>query len=127
MSAVQVRLLAFQVFKAMDTTDYYRQVVEKVLSDYAAIPYARGEFETEIVFDRTNDRYLLVNVGWNNKRRVHGCIIHIDIIDGKLWIQQDGTEEGIALDLEEAGVPKEQIVLGFREPELRVDSGYAVA
>ncbi|WP_041238364.1 XisI protein [Gloeothece citriformis] len=105
----------------------YRQIVEKVLSDYAAVPYAHGDFKTERVFDRNHDHYLLVNVGWNNKRRVHGCIIHIDIIDGKLWIQRDGTEQGIALDLEEAGIPKEHIVLGFREPEIRQYTGYAIA
>jgi hypothetical protein len=79
------------------------------------------------VFDRDRDRYLLIDVGWDGKRRVHGCIVHIDIIDGKLWIQRDGTEQGIALDLEQAGIPKEHIVLGFREPELRQYTGYAVA
>ncbi len=66
-----------------------------------------------------------MNVGWNNGRRVHGCIIHVDIIEGKIWIQRDGTESGTALDLEEAGVPKGDIVLGFREPELRPYTGYA--
>ncbi len=109
----------------MDTLDRYREIIEQVLSDYAAVPYAYGEFETEIIFDQKRDRYLLINMGWNNGRRVHGCIIHIDIIEGKIWIQRDGTESGIALDLEEAGVPKEDIVLGFREPELRPYTGYA--
>jgi hypothetical protein len=110
----------------MDTLDY-RQIIERILSEYAAIPYAHGDFKSEVVFDRTHDRYLLINVGWDKKRRVHGCIVHIDVIDGKIWIQRDGTEQGIALDLEIAGVPKEQIVLGFREPELRQYTGYAIA
>ncbi|MHC5722687.1 MAG: element excision factor XisI family protein [Nostoc sp.] len=46
------------------------------------------------------------------ERRIHGCLVHIDLIDGKIWIQRDGTEEGIAADLERAGIPKEHIVLG---------------
>jgi hypothetical protein len=111
----------------MDSLETYREIVERVLSDYAAVPYAHGDFETEVVFDRDRDRYLLIDVGWDGKRRVHGCIVHIDIIDGKLWIQRDGTEQGIALDLEQAGIPKEHIVLGFREPELRQYTGYALA
>ncbi len=111
----------------MDSLETYREIVERVLSDYAAVPYAHGDFETEVVFDRVRDRYLLIDVGWDGKRRVHGCIVHIDIIDGKLWIQRDGTEQGIALDLEQAGIPKEHIVLGFREPELRQYTGYALA
>jgi len=47
------------------------------------------------------------------------ALVHVDIIDGKLWIQRDGTEHGIARDLLEAGVPREQIALAFRPPDLR--------
>ena len=83
--------------------------------------------KAEVVFDRTRDRYLWMDVGWDKDRRVHGCLVHIDLIDGKIWIQRDGTEDGIAADLERAGIPKEDIVLGFRPPELRPYTGYAVA
>ncbi len=58
-------------------------------------------------------------VGWQGIRRVHGCLVHVDIIDGKLWIQRDGTENGIARDLLEAGVPRERIVLAFRPTDSR--------
>ncbi|HBY77183.1 MAG TPA: XisI protein, partial [Cyanobacteria bacterium UBA11148] len=46
-------------------------------------------------------------------------LLHIDIIDGKLWIQHDGTEEGIADELVAAGVTKDSIVLGFKSVERR--------
>ncbi len=59
-------------------------------------------------------------------RRVHGCLIHVDIIDGKFWIQRDGTEEGVASDLLKAGIPPERIVLGFLSEELRQDSQFAI-
>lgn len=52
--------------------------------------------------------------------------MHIEIRDGKVWIQQDGTERGIAGELEERGVPASEIVLGFRPAELRSHTGYAV-
>ena len=42
-------------------------------------------------------------------------------------IQYDDTEEGIATDLLEAGVPKADIVLGFRHPKIREYTGFAVA
>ena len=54
-------------------------------------------------------------------------MIHVDIVDGKIWIHRDGTEDGIAGELEEAGIPKSAIVLGFREPDVRPYTGYAVA
>jgi hypothetical protein len=58
---------------------------------------------------------------------VHGCLIHIDLIDGKCWIQRDGTEDGIAHELEAAGISKDQIALAFQPPEVRSFAGYAVA
>lgn len=107
--------------------EHYRQVVEAILSEYASLPYSYADIQPEVVFDRIRDRYLWMDVGWDGERRVHGCLVHIDIIDGKIWIQRDGTEEGIAADLERAGIPKEHIVLGFRPPEVRPYTGYAVA
>ena len=111
----------------MDTLDTYRQIIEEVLTAYTRIPYAHGDIQTEAVFDRANDRYLLINVGWNNGSRVHGSLVHIDIIDGKLWIQRDGLEEGVATEFIAAGVPRERMVLAFHPPEIRQHTGFAVA
>ena len=108
----------------MDTVETYRQTIERILTEYAQIPYTYGDIQSQTVFDRANDHYLLMNVGWD-ERRVHGCLVHIDIINDKLWIQRDGTEEGIATDLEATGVPKNQIVLAFRSPEMRKHTDYA--
>ena len=107
--------------------EWYRQVIETVLNEYAALPYSYAKIDAEVVFDRIRDRYLWMDVGWDEKRRIHGCLVHIDIIDGNIWIQRDGTEDGIAADLERAGIPKEDIVLGFRLPEVRPYTGYGVA
>lgn len=111
----------------MDKLKKYRETVEKILSEYAAIPYAYGDIERRTVFNRATDGYLLYVVGWDGRERVHGIISHIDIIDGKIWIQRDGTEDGLATDLEAAGVPKSDIVLAWHEPELRKYTEYAVA
>ena len=111
----------------MDTLDTYREIIEKLLLEYTKIPYAYGDIQTETVFDRRNDRYLLMNVGWDSGKRVHGSLVHVDIINGKVWIQRDGTEHGIAKELVKAGIPKDHIVLGFRPAEVRQYTEYAVA
>ena len=111
----------------MAPLESYREIVEDVLAQHAQIPYAYGDIRSEEVFDRSRDRYLLVNVGWDEGRRVHGVLVHIDLIDGKLWIQRDGTEQGVANELVEAGVPKDRIVLAFRSAKLRQYTDYAVA
>jgi hypothetical protein len=103
----------------MDPIKNVRDIIESILLEYTKIPYAHGEFQSEAVFDRARDRYLLMNVGWDRKRRVHGCLVHIDIIDGKLWIQRDGLEHGVATELVDAGIPKDRIVLAFKPLEMR--------
>ena len=111
----------------MDKLENYRNIVEKVINEYAVIPYAYGEIESRTMFDRAKDSYMLYSVGWDNRGRVHGIVIHIDIINDKIYIQHDGTEDGIATDLELAGVPKSDIVLAFHAPELRKHTEYAIA
>jgi hypothetical protein len=70
---------------------------------------------------------LLVTLGWHGIKRIHGCLVHIDIIDGKVWIQRDDTEYGIARELQKAGIPQKDIVLGFHTPDVRKYTEYAVA
>ena len=111
----------------METLERYRDMIVNILDEYRQIPYAYGDIHTEAVYDRSNDRYLLVNVGWDRGRRVHGSLVHIDIIDGKIWIQRDGTEQGIANELVSAGIPRDRIVLGFRPAEVRPYTEFAVA
>lgn len=110
----------------MASVEQYRTIIERTLTQYTTIPYAYGDIQTTPVFDHEHDRYLLVSVGWDNARRVHGSLVHIDIIDGKVWVQRDGTEDGIATELVAAGIPKEHIVLGFRAPEVRKYTEFAI-
>ena len=58
---------------------------------------------------------------------MYSLIAHLDIIDGKVWIQKDNTEEGVATDLENYGVAKNKIVLAFKSPALRKYKEYAAA
>ena len=43
-----------------------------------------------------------------------------------MWLQCDNTDLVVAEDLVAAGIPKTSIVLGFREPEIRKYTEYAV-
>ncbi len=111
----------------MDTLETYRQIIQAVLAEYVRLQYAYGDIHNETVFDREADRYLVMSIGWQKVKRIHGCLIHLDIIGGKVWIQRDGTEEGIADKLIAAGIPKEKIVLGFHTPDVRPHTDFAVA
>jgi hypothetical protein len=97
-----------------DKLAMYREQIEDVIREYGSYKHSYGDVEMEVIIDRQHDHYQLMSVGWVRSERVHGCILHIDIKDGKIWIQHDGTEEGVANRFVEAGVPKEDIVLAFQ-------------
>lgn len=111
----------------MDTLINAREIIKRIIREYAALKPSYGDIESEVVCDDERGHYELIRYGWDGQRRVHGCLLHIDIKGDKIWIQQDGTEEGIALELVEAGIPRDHIVLGFRHPDLRQLTDFAVA
>jgi len=109
----------------MDTLEKYRRIVRNVIKEYSEIPYSYGDIRSQTVFDTDADHYLLVIAGREGVRRIHGCLVHIDIVGDKIWIQRDGTEDGIATELLKAGIPKNRIVLGFRSSEMRKHTEFA--
>jgi len=111
----------------MDTQLKYQTLIKNILNEYAKYKPVFGEIDSRVSFDDEHGTYALLQVGWNGDEYVHGAVIHVDIIEDKIWIQYDGTEEGIATDLVDNGVPKEMIVLGFHPPEVRPYTGFSVS
>ena len=112
----------------MDTRPAYPDIVENVLLPFSGRRYVGEDIENEAIFDRKRDRYLIVGVGWRPHERIRHILLHLDIINGKVWIQTDGTEYGIADELEAAGIPPSDIVLAFHpEKDRALIPGYAVA
>lgn len=106
---------------------FYRKTIRDLITYYAQFRPARGDVQIETIFDETNDHYELAYAGWNGPYRIHGSVLHIDIRNGKIWIQHDGTEEGIAEELVQAGIARDHIVLAFKPPEIRPHTNFAVA
>lgn len=108
-------------------SETYRTIIKKLLTQYATYKPSHGDIETQIIFDTEHDHYQIVSVGWDNKHRVYGCSIHIDLKNEKIWLQTNNTELDIGQDLITLGVPKQDIVIGFQPPYIRSLSGYAIA
>jgi hypothetical protein len=109
----------------MARVEDYPRLVEDLVRRYGKIQPGRGDIETQLIFDREHGHYQLQYVGWDKLQRVRGCVLHIDIKDGKIWIQHDGTEVGVANELVEMDVPKHDIVLAFHPPYKRPYTGFA--
>jgi hypothetical protein len=111
----------------MAKLEQYRAFVKQLIKQYGDYRPSYGDIDVEAVFDTEHDHYELINVGWHQDQRIRGAVLHIDIKNGKIWIQHDGTERGVANDLVEWGVPKEDIVLAFHAPYRRQYTGFAVS
>lgn len=111
----------------MEKLTYYRQCIQQLLTEYAAIPVSNGSIESHVIFDIERDHYQVMDIGWDGDRRVHGCVIHLDIRNGKIWLQHNMTERRIAHELVAMGVPAEDIVLGLHTPSMWKYTGFGVA
>ena len=113
----------------MDRMTRYRDLIKQGLT--ARRDYynggGRADIEAICAFDDDAGQYLLLWIGWQNKRRVQNTMLHIRLRDGKIWIETDGTEDGFATELLKAGVPNSDIVLAFHPPHLRQYTDFAVA
>lgn len=111
----------------MDQVTHYTQLIKTILQEQATYKPSHGDIEPFLVFDDNRHSYQLMYIGWDDTRRMHSSVLHLRLRGDKIWIEYDGTEEGIATALLEAGVPKEDIVLGFYSPRKRQYTDFAVA
>ena len=105
----------------MDKITQYQQSIKKVLQNHTGGSKMTDtdEYSEQVIIDDTNGHYLIMGVGWQKYKRLHGISLHLDLIGDKIYIQQDWTEPGAALELENLGVAKSDIVLAFHAPYRR--------
>lgn len=111
----------------MDQLDQYRQYIQQILIQRAKLRSPNDPVVSQTIFDTERDHYQLVHAGWkDNNTRIYGCVLHLDIKDGKIWVQYDGTEDAVADELVALGVPKQDIVLAYHSPFVRHYTEFAV-
>lgn len=112
----------------MEKTVKYRKAVTQLLSEYLAAGNQNNpDVEEYVSFDQERDHYQLMSIGWEKGRRVYFCILHFDIKNDKIWLQENNTDYDIIDQLGRLGVPKSDIVIGFHPAELRPLTEFAVA
>jgi len=113
----------------MDQLKIYRQIIQKILTEYQQWAAGANQpgVQQYVSFDEERDHYFWFHVGWQDKERDFGVTIYLRIEHGKIWIEEDWTKQGIANELLGAGVPPEDIVLGFQHPSKRPLTEFAIA
>ncbi|HAO21352.1 MAG: hypothetical protein BWK80_43350 [Desulfobacteraceae bacterium IS3] len=98
-------------------TEFYKTCVKRLLSAFQ--PLKTDCSEVELVFDDERMHYMAFRVGWRKHKRIHLCLVHIDICNDMIVIQANNTEDLIDAELIEMGIPKEKICLGLLPPDVR--------
>lgn len=113
----------------MERVETYRTLLKELLTQQAQVMNQgpQREIETELTFDEERDHYMLLRLGWTPEGRLFVPTLYARLQNGKIWIENDWTEEGLATGLLEHGVPPEDVVLAFHPPEMRVHTEFAVA
>ena len=109
----------------MDKLNHYRSLIHRVLEEYHKLSSGNADIESALLLDPIRDQYILLKMGWHQDNRIKRNVIHLRLKDQKIWIEEDWTEDGIATDLLQAGVPREDIVLAFHPPHLRQFTEFA--
>jgi XisI protein len=118
----------------MDRIDQYRDILHQLLLENALLMSKpdreaspqENRITSSVIVSEDRNHFMVINEGWEGKRRIHSLVFHAEIRSGKLWIHHDGIDRGITEDLVAAGIPKDSIVLAFHSPEIRPHTGYAV-
>ena len=111
----------------MDRLGHYRYCIQTLLEQHSHYSKSDEAVETELCFDSIRDHYQLMRVGWKGLSRVYHTVLHFDLKDGKIWLQQNTTDVDVGQELMDLGVPKEDIVLGLHPAYKRPYTGYGVA
>jgi hypothetical protein len=111
----------------MDKLERARRCIQDLLEEYLAqVPVKKG-VESQLLIDTQRDHYQWMRVGWSDRQRTYHVVMHLDIKDGKVWIQQNMTDIDLAQALMEVGVAREDIVLGLQPEYKRGLSDFAIA
>ncbi len=112
----------------MDKLKTYQDAILDLLNEYAAVPYGNApDLIKQVIADREGNHFQLMSVGWNKHQFACNIVFHFDIKEGKIWVQRNNTELMVGDELAARGVPKSDIVLGFKPPSARPDTGFGIA
>lgn len=112
----------------MDKVTKYQNIIVEFLQEEAK-PFLgmNPAIRREVIVDRNSNNFQLLHVGWKGRQYQFFVAFHFSIINEKIWLQWNRTENEVVDFLMEKGVPKQDIVLGLKPPFVRQHTGFAVA
>jgi XisI protein len=75
----------------MEKIERYRQYIQNLLMKYSSYESSEEDIEEQLIFDTERDHYQILDIGWDGCDRIYNCVMHLDIKDGRIWIQRNTT------------------------------------
>lgn len=105
---------------------FLQEAIEKVLQSWEAFPGPLSHFTIAVARDHQAKRYLIQMLRRPRHIQESDTLAHLEVKNGKIYIEADTTEEGVGTELLAAGVPKNRIVLAFYPRKMREAGDFAV-
>lgn len=98
----------------MDSLTHFRQKIQKILSEFAdKWQHSANTLKVITLFDKEQDHYQVLQMGWEKGQFVFSCMIHIDIIDERIWIQRNTTDTELIPLFVAEGISPSCFAIGF--------------
>ena len=113
----------------MDRIARFQRTIMSIMQEYADARTNTAASDAQVAYrtvvDEQNHRYQLLLVGWQHRERIYHVIFHVEIVDDKIWIEEDNSEDSFAEMLVEKSIAKKNIVLGYFSAFHRQHTEYA--
>ena len=96
-----------------------RTHLKALIHDVAQFRPLGSHLAVDVVEDDANGHYQIVYRGWERDERVYVVLVHLRLVDDCIFVERDGTADGVATQLLRVGVPYAQIVMAVHPPYLR--------
>ncbi len=101
----------------MDKISRYKKIIrEEVLLQETYRASDLPDIYNQAIVSEDQSHYLLITMGWHQKKYIHTLAFHLEVKEDKVWIHEDKTDTPIANRLIELGVDASDIVFGFEAP-----------
>lgn len=102
----------------IDQIDRYRQQIKQFLLGQSDSQRTDRVVSVPI-FDEVRDQYLVLCYGWRGQERVYWVVLHLEISEGKVWVQRNQTEVDVEAELMALGIAEKDLVRGLVPPDYR--------
>lgn len=104
----------------MDKIEKYKKIIiEECTKLDSYINRDQPNIRYRSVIDQTSNHFITYAIGRDNKGQfVHDWVYHIELMNEKIFIHEDRSDEGIASILAEKGIDAAMIVKSFEELDL---------